>query len=509
VTVSHATAATEAGAKATPATRNGSYPLVFAGLLIAGLILRVLAMRSTWGQPDGDDAMAMQMALRASQGHFALLFWGGNYGGAVITWVEAPLIAVFGMKIWLFDVVDTALMLIAVFLVRAIGTRFLSAMAADVAAGTFWFFPALWLFWSSRDYIFWLPAVVFAFATCLFILWWFESHTRRCLLASGLLAGLSIWSYPLVFPLIGPPLAILLWSLRTNRKALLSLSAAGIVGVAPWLAYFALHGATALRGQTVTGSRVADLKHTITQVLPTALVGGEKRQGVTWALVNASLGHLKLLGAGIYVAVILYTIVVAAAGKIALAACGMSIIIWPFVLILGHVPIGVETYRYGVIPVAPILLIAADLLSKVRLVPLLGIAALAVVIHTVSADTATFAAAPSCAQSLTDTGKVLVSRHETAVWASYWLSAPLELCSGEHVTASSVAPLRDHEAEIQAEAAHRTIYVVFPGKGLDTKLAHWTAAHHVWARRTVPGSYAIWEFNTSVTPKQIGLNSAF
>jgi len=302
---------------------------------------------------------------------------------------------------------------------------------------------------------------------------------------------------------------MLFWALRKDRRALLSVSAAGIVGVAPWFAYFALHGAAAFQGQTVTGSRFADLKHTVTQVLPTAFVGGEKRQGVIWTLVNASPGHLKVLGVGIYVAVILYTVVVAAGGNTALAACGMSVIIWPFVLILGHVPIGVESYRYGVIPVAPILLIAADLLSKVRLVPLLGVAALVVVIHTVSADTATFAAAPSCARSLTDTGRILVARHETAVWASYWLSAPLELCSGEHVTASSVAPLRDHDAEVKAAAARRSTYVVFPGNGLDRKLASWTAEHHVSVRRTVPGAYAIWEFNTSVAPKQIGLNSAF
>ena len=89
------------------------------------------------------------MALRASHGHFALLFWGGNYGGAIATWIEAPLIVIFGMKMWIFDAVDMALMLVSVFLLRAIGTRFLSRTAADVAAGTFWFFPTLWLFWSS------------------------------------------------------------------------------------------------------------------------------------------------------------------------------------------------------------------------------------------------------------------------------------------------------------------------------------------------------------------------
>ena len=99
-------------------------------------------------------------------------------------------------------------------------------------------------------------------------------------------------------------------------------AAAGTLGVAPWLAFFVLHGSAVVHGQTVTGSRFADLKHTVTQVLPTALIGGEKRAGATWALANASSSHLKVLGAGIYVGVVVYTVVVASRGKLALAACG-------------------------------------------------------------------------------------------------------------------------------------------------------------------------------------------
>lgn len=483
--------------------------MLFGGLVIAGLVVRILAMRSTWGQPDGDDAMAMQMALRASQGHFSLLFWGGNYGGAVITWVEAPLVALFGMKLWLFQAVDTALVLVAVLLLRAIGHRFLSPTAADVAAGTFCFFPALWLFWSSRDYIFWLPAVVFALATCLLILRWFESHDRRCLWASGLFAGLSIWSYPLVFPLIGPALVVLVWALRKDRKGLLRVGAAALVGVAPWLAYFAVHGRAAMHVQAVTGNRITDLRHTVTQVLPTALVGGERRFGAIWTPVNASPGHLALLGKGIYVAIAVYTVVAALRREVALAVCGASVLIWPFVLVLGHVPIGTDTYRYGLIPIAPLLLIAANLLSKIRLSPLLGVAALVLVTYTISGNTSNFAVAPSCFRQLTRTGNFLVSQRRTAVWASYWLSAPLELCSEERVTASSVAPLRDHLAEMRAISAPRSTYVVFRDNTLDREILAWTRIHHVRVTRTTATGYAIWEFNTKVTPTQIGLDGAF
>jgi len=466
-------------------------------------------MRSAWGQPDGDDAMVMVMTLRASQGHFSLLFWGGNYGGALITWIEAPLVAVLGMKLWLFQAVDTGLALIAVFLLRAIGQHFLSRTAADVAAGTFWFFPALWLFWSSRDYIFWLPALVFALATCLLIIRWFETSRQRCLWASGLCAGLSIWSYPLVFPLIGPALAVLIWALRKEPKALARVGVAGMVGVAPWAAYFALHGRAALHFQRVTGSRITDLKHTVTQVLPSALVGGERRVGDIWALTNASSRHLALLGVGIYLAAAAYTAVALMRRQTALALCGASVVIWPFVLILGHVPISPESYRYGLIPIAPILLLAAHLFSKSRLSVLFGVVALGLAASAISADTANFAAVPSCSPMLIDTSRFLVSQHRTVIWASYWLSGPLDLCSHEQVTASSIAPQRDHFAEVRAAATSRSTYVVFPGKALDQRLLAWTRTHHAGGTRITAGGYATWEFNTRITPTQIGLNSAF
>ena len=238
-------------------------------------------------------------------------------------------------------------------------------------------------------------------------------------------------------------------------------------------------------------------------------VGGVHRVGVIWVLTNATPRHLSLLGAGIYTAVAVYTVVAATRREIALAVCGVSVLIWPFVLILGHVPIGPDSYRYGLIPIAPLLLLTASLLSKVHLAPLLGVAALVVVIHTVSVGTSTFAAASSCDPQLARTGRFLVAEHRTAVFASYWLSAPLELCSDERVTAASIAPLRDHIAEVKAAAAPRSTFVVVPGATLDRELRAFTRSHDVAVRRTTVGGCATWEFDTRVTPAQMHLDSAF
>jgi 4-amino-4-deoxy-L-arabinose transferase-like glycosyltransferase len=182
-----------------------------------------------------------------------------------------------------FTVVDSGLTLIAVFLLRAIGLRTVSGMAANVAAGTYWFFPALWLFWSSREYVFWLPAIVFALATCLFVLRWFADRTSTVdLWLAGLCAGLAIWSYPLVACLIAPALVVLLWAIRRDIRSILGLAVAALVGVSPWLAYFAINGSAAFHLPPAGASKSANLVHSVSQVLPMALRGGQFRLGVIW-----------------------------------------------------------------------------------------------------------------------------------------------------------------------------------------------------------------------------------
>jgi hypothetical protein len=500
----------DTGGPAVPTSRDRPFPLVFVVLLVAGLVLRILTYNSTWGQPDGDQAMGVLMATRASQGHLALLFWGGNYGGTVITWVEAPVVALFGVKLWIFQAIDTGLALVAVFLLRSIGRHFLTPIAADVAAGTFWFFPALWLFWSSREYVFWLPAIVFALATGLVALRWSENRQdRRLLWATGLLAGLSIWSYPLVLPLVAPPLVLVLWALRKDLRGIAGVCLAGLVGISPWIAFVARHGRSALHVNTVSDSRASEVVHSVTQVLPTALVGGQIRAGVIWGMSDASAGHLVLLGVAIYAGAAVFTVVMAVRRQVAPAACGVSILLWPVALAAGHVVIGDATFRYGLIIVAPLLLVAAYLLSRIHLTLLLAVVALASVTYTISADSSGFAAAPSCNTELTATDDYLVAQHRTSVWASYWLAGPLTICSGGRVVASSVIPIRDEVAEADAAGADRSTFVALPGFPLDQELRTWTAAHVVPVTRTTTTGYAVWEFDTRVAPTSMGLDSSF
>ena len=504
-----------AGSRSGPPSRHRAprrFPLaalVFPILLVAGLVLRVLVLRSSWAMPDGDESLGPIMALRAAHGHLSLLFWGGNYGGAGVTWIEAPLVAVFGLHLWIFQLVDTALTLVAVLLLRAVGRRITTPLAADVAAGTFWFFPALWVYWSEREYVFWLPALVFALATSVLALRWFETRRPSTLLWVGLCAGLAIWSYPLVVSLVLPPVAVILWTERRNWASIGRVLGAGLIGLLPWLAYFAVHGRAAFTVQSSTESRSTAFVHAITQVLPTALIGGQKAYDVIWTGPDASASHLAILGVAVYAGMVAFTVYAAVRRQVALAACGVAVVLWPFVLAVGHVPTGTATFRYGLIPIAPLLIVTAHLLAKLRIAPLLAVAAFVLVAATVSTDTSSFAAVPACGPSFGQVTRYLTEQERTTVWASYWLAGPLEVCSGEAITASSAAPIRDAQAEAAAAAAPHSTYVVFPADGLDKQIAAWVAANHAPVRRTIVGGRAVWEFPTNVAPATMGLDSAF
>ena len=483
--------------------------LVFPVLLVAGLVLRILVLRTNWSMPDGDESMGMVMALRAAHGHLSLLFWGGNYGGAGITWIEAPLVAIFGLHVWIFQLGDTALTFIAVLLLRAIGRRITSPLAADVAAGTFWFFPALWVFWSEREYVFWLPAIVLALTTGVLALRWFETRRASTLVWVGLSSGLAVWSYPLVVSLVLPPVAVILWTERRNLGSIGRVLVGGLVGLSPWVTFFVIHGRSAFTVQAATESRSSAFVHAITQVLPTALIGGQKAYDVIWSGPDASASHLEILGVAVYVGMAAFTVFAIVRRQVALACCGVAFVLWPFALAVGHVPTGVDTFRYGLIPIAPLLLVAAHLLAKLRLAPLLAVGAFVLAVATISTDTSSFAAVPACNPSYGQVVRYLTEQERTTVWASYWLAGPLEVCSSQSITASSVAPVRDAKAEAAASATPHSTYVVFPGNALDKEIAAWVAANHSSATRTIVGGRAVWEFHTNVLPTVMGLNSAF
>jgi hypothetical protein len=479
--------------------------VVFWALLSVGIIVRVAMARTTWHQPDSDEATGMLMAYQASRGHLSLVFWGGTYGGAGITWLEAPLVALFGLHLWIFWAVDTILVLVAVLLLYGIAKRILPPLAAAAAAGTFSFFPPLWVFWSSREYVFWLPAVVMALAAGLLTFWWIESRRPLTAAGVGLCAGLAIWSYPLAACIVIPSVAGFVVAARRDLATLATAAIGGLIGVFPWIGYFIVHGTTGRQLQPVGVSNLTALRHTLTQVLPAALAGGQKRFDVTWATPMPRVDVLHALGLGIYAVALACSLWFVYRRRWGLLGCSSSILLWPFVLMLGHVPLGTATYRYGLIVVAPILILAAYLFSAAKITLLLPLIALGLTLHTASSDTQTFASAPGCNREVTAVDRWLVSHDRTAVWAAYWLAGTMEVCGSPHLVASPVAPVRDAASYRSALAAPMSTYVVFARNDLDTQLQTWSQTHPGFAQRVLVAGYAAWLFDSRWEPAQLHL----
>jgi hypothetical protein len=458
---------------------------------------------------DSDEATGDLMVLRASHGHPTLLYWGGNYGGAGITWVEAVLVKIFGFHLALIWVVDTAVALGCSVALWSIARRLMTPIAAAVAGGVFLFFPPTWLFWSGREYVFYAPGILFALLCAKFVLDWFGSQRERDAVIAGLLFGIAIWTDPMVASLVVPPaIALAIGAMRRRATMLLvPVGAAALVGVSPWLAYFALHGRSAFAVQADSQSDLTAVRHSIGTVLPAALTASEKRVGLVWAVNSPSHSVLAAMGGAVMVLSLICLIGFVVARRWGLSCCAASILLWPWVLTAAHVPLGLATFRYGLIAVPPLLLVVAFLLSTIRLALVLAVVTASLSWTIASRDTHGLAADKACLPSLTSLASHLETHGYHHVWAAYWIAADLTVCARPGLSAAATSVSRDVVARKSAASASPSVYVGFVDNGLDQQIGAYIHDHPGLATRRVLDGFAVWIFSTRVEPDQMKLSS--
>lgn len=498
----------EAGAPTEPHTGRLPAGTLFMALAIVGLVVRVLALRSNWGMPDADEATGMVMAQRAAHGHLSVFFWGANYGGALITWIEAPLVRLFGLHVVVFQVVDTALSFVVALLTRAVATRLVSRAAADLAGGLCWILSPAWVFWSSREYVFWVPGMIFALATVLFCLRTVERRSRFDPYLVGLFLGAAYWIYPLYLALLAPPGLLFVWSQRRNWRNLARTAVTAPAGGIFWIVANLRHNFESLHHPIAahqTGSVIA--RHSITEVLPASLSAIPHPQSVFPTVPAPPVGDLRWIGMLTFGAAVVWTLGLLAARRPQLAVVGACLLVWPLVVAASGVFVDPSAYRYGLVLTPAIALMVAWLADRFRPVVIataVGACCLSVV--TVGHGTRWFAAVPSCPVGLTQVGHYLEASGRTAVWSSYWAGTPLEVCTDDRVVASPTSVDRDVLAHEKATSAPKATFVVFPGALLDQSLTLWQAGHpDAAATRHTIGGLAVWTFESPETPTSLGL----
>jgi 4-amino-4-deoxy-L-arabinose transferase-like glycosyltransferase len=476
-------------------------------LLAGGLVLRILIMRSSWSVPDGDEATGMLMAQRAAHGQLSVFFWGANYGGALISWIEAPLVRLFGLHIWVFRAVDTIVVLANVLLLRAIAKRFMSDAAANLAAILFWFLPFNWVFWSSREYVFWVPGMFFALATVWAILKWRERAGGSFPFLIGLLLGATYWLYPLYLCLVGPAVVAYAWSERRRPRILLRSLIMVPVGGLPWVVANIRHHLESFHHPLVAGeSSSLALRHAVTQVLPAALVGGKRDVGLIYAAPLPGDQTLRILGLLVMLAAAVWVVWYWRAGQRGLALMGVSVLLWPILLVVAAVPESTGAYRYALVLVPVLALMVARVVDRGWLPLLVAAVVVAGSVVTIGRETRWYAATPSCPASLSSVSRYLQTAGRDQVWGSYWLSAPLDVCSGDRIVASPTTVIRDRYAMQRATAAGQATFIVFSGQALDQALAAWAQAHPgAKAAHKDIGGFSIWLLHQPATPDRLGL----
>lgn len=477
-------------------------------LLLAGLVIRILVIRTSWGVPDADEATGMLMAQRAAHGHFAVFFWGANYGGALITWVEALFVWIFGLHIVIFQIVDTILALVAALFLRAIASRFMSGWASDLAAGLCWMLPPVWMYWSAREYVFWMPGMVFALLTVLCIIRWTETKSTRFAYLVGFFLGVTYWLYPLYLVLVAVPAALFVWVARRDWRVLVRSAVMVPVGGVFWILANVRHGLESLHQPIASHQSFSVIvKHSVTQVLPAAVSALPSPGGPVASFEFPGYTAMKWLGVGVMLAAAVWVAAFLLAGRVRLSAIGACVLCWPLAVGLSGVLAGRSGYRYGLVIVPLLALMVAWLAGRSKaLVIVVAAAVVATSVLATGSATRWFEAEPPCTNGITQVSHFLEAAGRTHVYASYWAAAPLDVCSGDHIIASSTVVQRDTYAAARVESASRATFVVFAGNLLDQALASWQAENpHAGALRRMVGGFAIWELQHRASPQSLGL----
>jgi hypothetical protein len=196
---------------------------------------------------DPDEATEAVTALRILHGHLALMESSGRYLGALDSYFLAPFIALLGPTALAARLAEAAVGGVYVALVYALGRRTLpGGGGALVAASLAAVFPLYAVTFGLRARTYGLVLVLEALLLLLTIRLAWPGSDRparpRAWAAGGLVAGLSVWTHPLLaLPVAAGLLAVLarapIQGWRAAGRGLGWAGAAALFGYLPWLAY--------------------------------------------------------------------------------------------------------------------------------------------------------------------------------------------------------------------------------------------------------------------------------
>lgn len=450
---------------APPVSRPVLLPAGLAVLLV--VVLRIGYLLSPRMQFNADEATTGIMVREILAGHHYVFYAGQDYGGSLEQYLEAAFFLVFRLPQNAFTLRLPLVALCAATgaLTYAVAARLFDDPVRPVLAVVLYAVgPWFNLIGSVTSLGFYAVGQFLAIATV-------HCALKRQWLATGLVAGLGVWTSPSALYVLVPAVLWLLPELGRDLGRWGRLAAGTAIGAAPLLGWLAIHRTLPIppdpaEDSTIPG-RLANLAEPVArEYVGVAYSYGE---GGPWLPLQV-LAVLTLAGA--------YGLAVVRRLR---SGGGRR----PVDLLLAVPPVVVALYaaststwyigtpRYLLVTY-PLLAIGVAALLR-RLVPAVAVVAVSAVL------TAGFFAWLPGGPTTQDRQRVLVrvadvlaAEGQTRVYADYWTATPLQFAAGDRLVVATVGGVRRFpRAQAEVDAAGHPVFV---GSGLDGSTARIRAA---------------------------------
>jgi hypothetical protein len=485
-------------------------PGVVSAAVLLGVGLRIWILASPLGRADADEAGVGLMARHVLDGEFHVFFLGQAYGGSHESLLAAALFAVTGSSVVALKLVPIGLHALGAWLLWRIGKRTVGDRAAEISALAMWIFPAVYVWWSTKEGAFYGATLVLGLALLLFALRFAEQPSTRDAMGIGLTLGAGIWASPqIAYYAVQAALWLLYkhgrWLLASNRRLLdhgAWLMGAFLVGAAPFVVYNVLHHGASFDNPPGLNAYRSNLRGFMTTALPVAL-GLRHPYSYRWAL--------PLVGPPVY-----FALIAAFVGALMLGAASSA----PLKLFIGLYPLLFAAtpqygftlfeprYLYYLVPI--VLLLAGRVLQRAPRTALALLAVLSLVgiasLNSWARRSPTHYDIDSIApRDIRPVVSVLRHRHIREVFAPYRYAYRLPFESREQIIATPLEPLvvRYKRFDREVRRADTPAYVFLAGELGDRAFGSFVRDQDVPCERIRAGDFAAYALGRKVLPEDI------
>ena len=459
--------------------------LLVGALFFAGVIVRVIVLRSTASVLNADEAYTGIQSFEILRGRIPIVLGGTSYTLPFESYVYAPFVAVFGSSITSLKVLPAIWWLIASIVGWFVGRRLGGERVAWLTAAFLWLTPGALLLLSVTAYESYSSGMLVTLLACLLALRLLDSRDEeatdpslREAAAFGALCGLAFWMHPMFLATTVPMVLVVLVVHRRQVRTLVAVIGGGIVGCSPLLLWNAVNGWPSLEAPIeVPGTYTGRLQGFFRELLPRGL--GLRDQFMIWH-PNRLIG---LLLYGVFLALVVVGVVTMVRRSNASSRWLVPAVllgVFPIMAVFQNLAYTIDG-RYAVISF-PFLVIAVavgiDRLAAIR--PNITVAVVAVTIplwvlaFTLPTIRPLWSATGDPNAYLGEITAMLDDAGIEHVYGSYWLALPVDF-AGDRALQSGVLyplPIRFPIRQRAVEAAphDRIAFVFFAGEDDPSRL---------------------------------------